>query len=42
MFRPCVFKVKSRDVIRERNFEDKVGLTLERQHCFFHLNSNIG
>ena len=42
VFRPWVFKVKSKDVIREKDFEDKVGLVLEREHCYFQLNSNIG
>ena len=42
IFRPYVFKVKSRDIIKERNFSDLVGEVLEREHCYFHLNSNIG
>ena len=42
VFRPFVFKVKSRDVIKERDFSELVQAALGTEHSYFHLNSNIG
>lgn len=42
VFCPYIFKVKSKDIIRDLDFPEKVQNKLGCKHCYFSMNSNIG
>lgn len=42
VFRPYIFKVKCKDLIKDWDFQELVRMHLRVDHCYFNINSNIG